>query len=1824
MRLDKLDKISLLNPDVGSLDDFVIFRNNNVEAYQIKHYSTNITYNNFISTLDKKGEPKDEESPMLQLVNSWRKIKQKYPQNNIKILWVSTQGLSDRNEKIYNSDKSVKFKSFFQEILKKKIEDPKDSEIPAKYSSIWDHMISAVGLNETEIEDFFKSLNLHFQYELYENAVTDEQQKKQLDYDHIVGILFKIKSRKKNKGALELSKTQIIEKLGWQDRFTSNAILKFPEPLIQYEPITETIKEIISKIEKKNSGYLGLIGSPGTGKSTLLDHIFRNPSENTRIFYYFAYSPVTHVNLRNIVESKNFLKHLIFEIRKYGFEITRIPSEIQELRNEFNNLLLKLEKDYIKTGIKNIFIIDGLDHIPREFNPQESLLEEFPDPKTIPDGILFLLGTQTFNLNQIPSSVKNELDLAENIIKINPISKPSFNSILTNEGMDFNPRIIDKFYNITKGNPLYVQYLIRKYKSESEPLIESFLDSQFSFDKDINQYYSRIWNQIESEPSEVELFGIISRLERLIYDEFILHIGGSAQLNILSKKYQFLFQRKFNTTSFFHNSFRNFCIEKTSQINGIPNSELDRFYHKKIVEHYSSYTGDPIIKCNIISHLYLLGDTAQIFKISNQDWYRDQFLKFRPKEWTQTEIKKLLRTTLEEENYLIFLRGILSLQENRNHSFHLESSSIISLLLAKNKIQEAYLIANNSDNEFYKKKALMKIAKLFYDNYNKDISFELMKKAEPTDFICKHKWNHFSTDEEKYVKTWFSIGIHYYNPDYLFDLIINSEIENHAKEDKRFNLLHILLKELLFDGQIIRFEYFLKKIKKINENWYINILASAWDIVKFHNEAKSEEYFQIFASFLQKYKLNYSISNFLSVCKGFIEMNDKSTALNFFNVIEFTNRAGYYYGFDQFQYVIDYIDIHLQLKPHTLEKLRTKIIFDDMEEQKKELYKLLIILGEIKFFIKSEHINKFSDTDCEKFSTKLVEFLITSKKPNPGKFYFNQGMLEDFIIYTLNVLEEIGLDYLNIFFKVINSFLNSFSVSEKLKILTPFTRFEFSHVNLKPIFKEIEEQLFQEDVYSNVENCQDLIKNWALLGEDKESERLQERIFDLSFSLGYRKDYQMEWWVKWLKLYLNKYPEKTEEYISYFVKILIHARKTTEGHGILDTTRDLIKIAYHFNPKYSLKLFAFLKDENLIGHFQGITAMIEQALDEKDFPYQSIINYVIYILIPLSENTFPVLIRKFLQTLYKLSKIDKKTIKLLIKQIKIYSINGEKEKWLLSCAIALNSLGILDQFSLNLEELLEKVKSTDIYYDQQDYNPRLLNELLSDSIETKDDEILLNLKEDNLNEIRELSNSDTTKLQNIVKTKLKKNFSAKFVDTEGIIWKLEILIPLLMGDEFVIDPFWIEIEEYLNTLFKENSLDHINFQLQEDDVFECNEDIFAYLTLWGLEIPITVFYYHSMQASINLLNTESIDLCEIMKYQLINHDFLRGKILIILNAVENKVFITKQFNKFFEEDFKPISFFCRYLISKLREEDENKDIIKDYLPEPEIRYNEVLANQIDENERKVLDKNNLRFSFLKSKVFFKIQRYDEFLSQMEASYRNLWYNYRKRGFILDYFNLNSFSRDIQVKPNFINYLSEPFKIDADTFEKVLKFELPIEFDDKIILASKINIVYHQYRGRKYFKEILIYRAPNQNDLKIIDSYDLIQENSLSKINEKYLYYHVDFTKYLLPGPLYSILLLNPKKCLELGWIQDNNKLGTWYNDKGKVMISSISWQDGLSDFGNLYETYTSSGTMLVISKIAFGEIFRKEKKLNEFQTINHDSSKIHEEKSFKIENIPDI
>ena len=197
---------------------------------------------------------------------------------------------------------------------------------------------------------------------------------------------------------IELNREDIIKRLNWTGRFTFRNRHSFPVDENIYQDIEATRNELLSAMSSLGGGYIAVLGSPGSGKSTVLTKTLR--SIDARVISYYAYVPDSQSPTTLRGESVNFLHDVVLQLNNAGFhsEQGSNGSDRNQLLARLHHQLDLLNKDWIASGRKTVVLIDGLDHIEREQHPNRSLLLDLPDPDRVPEGVYFVLGTQTDNI----------------------------------------------------------------------------------------------------------------------------------------------------------------------------------------------------------------------------------------------------------------------------------------------------------------------------------------------------------------------------------------------------------------------------------------------------------------------------------------------------------------------------------------------------------------------------------------------------------------------------------------------------------------------------------------------------------------------------------------------------------------------------------------------------------------------------------------------------------------------------------------------------------------------------------------------------------------------------------------------------------------------------------------------------------------------------------------------------------------------------------------------------------------------------------------------------------------------------------------------------------------------------------------------------------------------------------------------------------------------------------------------------------------------------------------------------------------------------------
>ena len=722
----KLEWIRVADPKALTLDDIQYATKSAIHAYQVKW--SNLENEEPFSYTDLK-------NLLPELVKGWKKLKAEYISEN-KLLFIHL--LTNRptsmhdNVKEKSGKKAGNFKEFIQEVwINLKI----GNSINPKWKIISEEFLVMIGLNGAELNEFIKSCELDFNFTpsgfkigKKDNRIKNEDL---LKFSRLLNEMVIDKTK-----VVQFNVKDLLDRLEWNSRFETHFNHELLVDATRYRPITQTTDVLDKLIEARKSGYIFLSGGPGTGKSTLLTQWSRSKIKY-RVIKYYAYDfsdPSSIFNNPDRGEAISLFFDMVLQLKEQGIcrGDTIIKDDSIELKKTFNRQLLELGKIFAESGEQTLFIIDGLDHIPREYNGVvKSLLTELPPPNTLPEGVTIILGSQTFELESLQFDVKIAWENKESNVEIASLPKIDVYKYIDDSDL---PIVLDdshkqKLFEISQGHPLYLSYLINRIKETGD---FQFLKEEMQIDGDIEKLYKKCWFPIEKDTDLVNFLGLVSRINGDINLEFIKEWGFDDSTNrAFNKKTLFLFRKGYDGYHFFHNSFRQFLIGQSS-LNPLDKSydkNREKQYHLKLAGYYGVSKTEP--HWNKLRHLYMAADYANFIQNATPQIFTKQFLAFRPDEEILNDIHIGFRIAKKLLDPYLMIRFLFAWSELESRKRYSTASTFIKQFIQLGEIGIAKQLIRKNNRLLINTDFALEVCVLLYDTNQNEEAKMLFSLAEP-------------------------------------------------------------------------------------------------------------------------------------------------------------------------------------------------------------------------------------------------------------------------------------------------------------------------------------------------------------------------------------------------------------------------------------------------------------------------------------------------------------------------------------------------------------------------------------------------------------------------------------------------------------------------------------------------------------------------------------------------------------------------------------------------------------------------------------------------------------------------------------------------------------------------------------------------------------------------------------------------------------------------------------------------------------------------------------------------------------------------------------
>ena len=290
-------------------------------------------------------------------------------------------------------------------------------------------------------------------------------------------------------------------------------------------------------------------------------------------------------------EALHLLYDLVVQLRTAGFYREPVLPHLDHefLRGALRQQFEALAEDFASKGRKTLLLIDGLDHVPREYQVTASLLGYLPPPDGLPAGVYVVLGSQSFELPDLRPELRAAWAQSDRRVLMEPLSRKEVVGYAAACRLPQPLTLTQQktLYDKTHGHPLYLAYVYGQLLQASDP--DQVLAGADEFDGDLTAYYARIWQPLAAQPAFTDLLGLLARVTGPAQPEFISAWGYPQPVqDDLVRQAGPLFQLTAEGWSFFHNSFRQFVLLHTARnpLTKQPDSQADARYHERLAAYY--------------------------------------------------------------------------------------------------------------------------------------------------------------------------------------------------------------------------------------------------------------------------------------------------------------------------------------------------------------------------------------------------------------------------------------------------------------------------------------------------------------------------------------------------------------------------------------------------------------------------------------------------------------------------------------------------------------------------------------------------------------------------------------------------------------------------------------------------------------------------------------------------------------------------------------------------------------------------------------------------------------------------------------------------------------------------------------------------------------------------------------------------------------------------------------------------------------------------------------------------------------------------------------
>lgn len=777
---NRLDAISVCDQAAGILDDLVVISGTDLIAHQIKsqnfpgpfRLNTELVENRLIEDIAK----------------SWSSLRKEYPDKRICIRYVLPGYPSTKDKNDFSGvGHSAQLLSYLAD---SNTEISRKALLESEWATFIRELLAASALSEEQFFEMFCLLTFYDQGEIIRrhiNTLDPYSSKKAQQIKHLLPELVANRSTKKF-----WSEQELVNKLGWNRMAGLRAHHNFP--LYRDVQVNPAVEEKLKKaIKEHSSGYISLIGPPGTGKSTTLQRAITT-SPNQGVARYLAFLPDQRHGLGR-AEATDFLNDVTFGLNKLGFSRARFADE-NELREEFLKQLEEARDLYHENGQKTLILIDGLDHIQREETPKHSFLSILPPPQSIPEGVLFLLGSQFLKLDGLAPSIVQQASTADRRIEMTPLPKHAVFDMAEKAELPVHVNR-QALFEVCNGHPLVARYYIEKLSETKSEEEANHLLSSGEIGTSIEQIYELVWKALDPDKEAKHVLALLARADNCISPaELACIVNDAAVERVLTKAGFLLSTENEGKWSIFHNSFRVYIVRETRKRFGHDDPAVDKSLYSALAEIAAKADSNSDQHWLELRYRSRAGDKQAVKCLARPELFREHLKEFRPGKDVYVDLRLAYGAIEDKSELAKFVQLMMSEKEI---DYRLEAISQVDLVqtyLAFDEQNRAFNIAlanaEGTDGTFV-------LLDLLYKQGEVARARALFEAIEPVEYFFGRANQKIHNHELRTFYGWIECAHRFRTIANILEIIKALPFEDPSRHDPTDDLKFVLARGVLHD-----------------------------------------------------------------------------------------------------------------------------------------------------------------------------------------------------------------------------------------------------------------------------------------------------------------------------------------------------------------------------------------------------------------------------------------------------------------------------------------------------------------------------------------------------------------------------------------------------------------------------------------------------------------------------------------------------------------------------------------------------------------------------------------------------------------------------------------------------------------------------------------------------------------------------------------------------------------------------------------------------------------------------------------------------------------